>query len=101
LVMNPVEVDESGLKLSVIGESGVLSMTSGWPVAALDDGGDDEVELLHAATAIPCYPAGSSPALLYTTVVGQIQWGGWPAGVPAWRPAAYGGWSHSRRAARR
>ena len=28
-----MEVDESGLKLSVIGASGVLSMTSGWPVA--------------------------------------------------------------------
>jgi hypothetical protein len=36
-----------------MGESGVLSMTSGWPVAALEDGGEDEVELLHAATARP------------------------------------------------
>jgi hypothetical protein len=47
LVRKPVDVDESGLKLSVIGDSGVLSMTSGWPVAAL--GGVDELELLHAA----------------------------------------------------
>ena len=35
-VMNAVEVDESGLKLSVMGASGVLSMTRGWPVAVED-----------------------------------------------------------------
>jgi hypothetical protein len=31
-----------------MGESGVLSMTSGWPVALDDAGGVDELELLHA-----------------------------------------------------
>jgi hypothetical protein len=34
-----------------MGESGVLSMTSGWPVAVFDDDeGVDELELLHATT---------------------------------------------------
>jgi hypothetical protein len=52
LVRKPVEVDESGLKLSVIGESGVLSMTSGWPVLAgaePEEVGELEL-LLQAAT---------------------------------------------------
>jgi len=50
-VKKPVDVDESGLKLSVIGESGVLSMTSGWPVLAGAEAGEpEELELLQAAT---------------------------------------------------
>jgi hypothetical protein len=49
LVMNPVDVDESGLKLSVIGASGVLSITSGWPVAVFG-GLLEELEPPHAAT---------------------------------------------------
>jgi len=37
--------------LSVIGESGVLSMTSGWPVlAGAEPGEPEELELLQAAT---------------------------------------------------
>jgi hypothetical protein len=48
--MNPVDVDESGLKLSVIGDSGVLSTTSGWPLAAFG-GLLEELEPPQAATA--------------------------------------------------
>jgi hypothetical protein len=44
-------VDESGLKLSVIGESGVLSMTSVWPVLVCEAPEEfDELEPPQAAT---------------------------------------------------
>src|SRR5207302_8056669 len=59
LVRKPVEVDESGLKLSVIGDSGVLSMTSGWPVLAAG-GVLDELEPPQAATPRARTPAAAT-----------------------------------------
>jgi len=51
LVTYPVEVDDSGLKLSVMGESGVLSTTRVLPIAAvLFLGGLEEDEPPQAAT---------------------------------------------------
>jgi hypothetical protein len=45
--------------LSVIGESGVLSMTSGWPVFEEPDG-LDEFEVPQAATPIARTPAAAT-----------------------------------------
>src|ERR1039457_3817047 len=47
----PVEVAEYGLKVSVIGESGVSSPTSGLPLAAADE------ELLLGVEPAPLQPA--------------------------------------------
>jgi hypothetical protein len=54
-------VDESGLKLSVIGERGVLSMTSVWPVLVCEAPEElDELELPQAATPSARMPAATT-----------------------------------------
>ena len=63
LVRKPVDVDESGLKLSVIGESGVLSMTSGWPVLACVE--PDELEELEPPQAATPRARTAAPAMLF------------------------------------
>ena len=57
----PVEVEDSGLKLSVIGDSGVLSMTSGWPVLVCEEPEElDELEPPQAATPRARMPAAAT-----------------------------------------
>jgi hypothetical protein len=54
-------VDESGLKLSVIGDSGVLSMTRGWPVLVCVPPGElDELVPPQAATPRARMPAAAT-----------------------------------------